>query len=51
MHETKVSIYWREDRSIFFMQYRDPISGNKVRKSTNTNRRREAERLAAKWEQ
>lgn len=32
------------------MQYRDPVTGNKKRKSSGERTKREAERAAAKWE-
>ena len=51
MEEFKVSIYERKDRDGFYMQYRDPVTGRKVRQSTKTSKRREAERKAAKWEE
>jgi integrase len=51
MSKITVSIMWREDRQRFYMQYRDPESGDKIRQSTDTSNRRQAERAAAKWEQ
>jgi integrase len=38
------------DRPHFTMRYVDPITGRQCARSTGTNVRREAERLAAKWE-
>ncbi len=37
-------------RKSLYMRYRDPVSGQQVTRSTGTNRKREAERIAAKWE-
>ena len=53
MDDIKVSIFKRsgDGRTRFYqMQYRDPVAGRKVSKSTGETRRREAERKAAKWE-
>lgn len=38
------------DRPHFTMRYVDPVTGRQCARSTGTNVRREAERLAAKWE-
>src|SRR4051812_48902018 len=38
------------DRPHFTMRYVDPITGRQCARSTGTNVKREAERLAAKWE-
>lgn len=45
-----VQIIKRTDRKFFTMRYRDPIRGDWVARSTKTNKRRDAERAAAKWE-
>jgi hypothetical protein len=37
-------------RKNLYMRYLDPVTGKQVPKSTGTNKRREAERIAAKWE-
>ena len=53
MDDIKVSIFKRNGagRSRFYhMQYRDPVAGRKISKSSGETRRREAERAAAKWE-
>ena len=51
MSEIKVSIYKRSAESPFYhLQYRDPISGRKRRKSSGCKTKRDAERAAAKWE-
>ena len=46
----KASVFRKEGRKFLYMQYRDPDSGDKVCKSTKQIKRREAERVAAKWE-
>ena len=46
----RVSIFRRKDRELFEMQYRHPVTGQKVRRSTGRRVRRDAERVAAKWE-
>ncbi len=48
--EITISLFKKPDSDIYHMQYRDPITGNKRRKTTGTNKKREAERLAGKWE-
>lgn len=50
MHEYKVSIFRREGQSIFYMQYRDPHTGQKVARTTGKDKKREAERVAGDWE-
>lgn len=47
----KVSLFRRSGEAVWRMQYRDQSTGNKVRRSCGTSKRREAERMAAKWEQ
>ena len=37
-------------RKSLYMRYTDPVTGKQVTKSTGTHRRKEAERLAHKWE-
>jgi integrase len=46
----KVSVLFRKARNKYFLQYRDPISGSKVTRATDTRQRREADRLAAVWQ-
>lgn len=46
-----VSVTQRSGRPGFYMQYRDTVSGNKVRRSCNTKDRRKAERMAGKWQE
>jgi len=48
--EIRVSVFRRSGRRFWYMQYRDPVTGDKVVQSTKTTKRREAERKAAKWE-
>jgi integrase len=48
MDEIKISLLKRGDT--YYMQYRDPVSGRKVRKSTGVGKKREAERIAGQWE-
>jgi len=48
MSEIKISLFKRGN--FYHMQYRDPVSGVKVRKSTGTSKKREAERIAGQWE-
>lgn len=52
MHETdiKVTVVKRPDRRFFTMRFEDPITGEAVSRSSKTNKRRDAERLAAQWE-
>ena len=49
-NEINVTIVKYEDRKYFLMRYVDPITGKRVFRSTRTAIRREAERVAAKWE-
>ncbi len=46
----KVTVVSYPDRKFLMMRYRDPITRKHVAKSTGTTNRREAEKLAAKWE-
>ena len=48
--EIKISIFKRAGSDVYQMQYRDPVTGSKIRKSTKTNKKREAERLGALWQ-
>ena len=50
MNEIRVSIFKRVDRDVYYMQYRDPVTGHKVRRGTGEVKRRDAEREAGKWE-
>lgn len=56
MNEIKVSVVEFSSRKYYMMQYRDPITGRKVTRSTKverTGRKRErtaAEKVAGKWE-
>jgi hypothetical protein len=38
------------DRKMLAMRYRDPVTGKQVARSTGETRRKEADRVAAKWE-
>jgi len=49
-YDIKVIVLKRADRRFYTMRYEDPITGEPVARSTKTTKRREAERLAAKWE-
>ena len=46
----KVIVVKYPDRRYLMMRYVDPITGKQVPRSTRTTVRREAERIAAKWE-
>ncbi len=46
----KVSLFRKPGNRIWHLQYRDPETGYKRRKSSGTTNKREAERLAGKWE-
>lgn len=50
MNEIKVSIFRRAGTKTYLMQYRDPETGNKTRKSSEQTDKRKAERAAANWE-
>ena len=49
-YEIKVLVVKRPDRRFLTMRYVDPITGESFSRSTKTNKRRDAERTAAKWE-
>lgn len=46
----KVNVVKYPDRRYLMMRYVDPITGKQMARSTGTTVRREAERIAAKWE-
>ena len=48
--QIKVHVVKFADRANLMMRYTDPISGKQVARSTGTSRKRDAERVAAKWE-
>ncbi len=50
MDQFKVNVIKFNDRKFLQMVYLDPMNGRKVTKSTGTTIRREAEKVAAKWE-
>lgn len=50
MDEIKVYVVKYADRDNFAMKYTDPLTGQNVRRSTGTSKRKEAEKIAAKWE-
>lgn len=50
MHEIKVSVLQRPGQKSYYLQYRDPLTGRKVRKTAKATTRRGAERAAATWE-
>ncbi|MFG0332540.1 MAG: hypothetical protein ACF8TS_04175, partial [Maioricimonas sp. JB049] len=37
-------------RASLYMRYVDPVTGKQKTRSTGTNKRKQAERIAAKWE-
>lgn len=49
-NEIKVTVSKFADRPYFVMRYTDPVTGKRHSRSTNATTRREAERVAAKWE-
>lgn len=49
-YRPKVVVVRYPDRPNFMMRYADPVTGRQRAKSTRTKVRREAERMAAKWE-
>ena len=49
--EIKVVVVKYPDRKFLMMRYTDPITGKQKARSTGTTVRREADRIAAKWEQ
>jgi hypothetical protein len=48
--EITVCVITVKDRPNLYMRYRDPISGRSEVKSAGMRNRREAEKVAAKWE-
>jgi len=48
--EIKVYVVKFQDRDNYAMKYIDPMTGKNVRRSTGTTKRKEAEKIAAKWE-
>ena len=50
MHEIQVNIVSRNNRPHFYMRYKDPVTGKQPERSTGKSNRREAEKVAAKWE-
>jgi hypothetical protein len=50
LKRTRVTLLRLEGRAAFYMQYRDPSTGKKIRKSTNTSIRIDAIDEARKWE-
>jgi hypothetical protein len=48
--DIKVLVVRYKDRPHFTMRYVDPTTGRQCARSTGTNVRREAERIAGKWE-
>ncbi len=50
MTEIKVYVVKFHDRDNFVMKYNDPHTGQNVRRSTGTTKRKEADKVAAKWE-
>ena len=49
-YRPKVAVVRFSDRPHFVMRYADPVTGRQRARSTHTRVRREAERIAAKWE-
>ena len=50
MKDIRVTVFSNIGRKNLRMSYRDPGTGNPTTRSTGTTKRREAERIAAKWE-
>jgi integrase len=50
-NEIKVAVVKYPDRKYLMMRYTDPITGKQKARSTGSTNHREAERIAAKWEQ
>ena len=50
MNEIKVYVVKFQDRDNYAMKYTDPETGRNVRRSTGTSKRKEADKIAAKWE-
>lgn len=50
MTEIKVKVTKSADRKALVAYYDDPVSGKRIKRSTGTERRKEAEKFAAKWE-
>ena len=50
MEDIKVYVVKFQDRYNFAMKYTAPHTGQNVRRSTGTTKRKEAEKIAAKWE-
>ena len=48
--EIKVYVVKYQDRYNYAMKYTDPGTGQNVRRSTGTSKKREADKIAAKWE-
>ena len=48
--EIRVHVVKYPDRVNLVMRYDDPLTGKQVTRSSRTTRKREAERVAAKWE-
>lgn len=48
--EIRVHVVKQNDRKNLYMRYVDPETGEHVKRSTGTHKKREAERSAAKWE-
>ena len=49
-NEITVLVVEYPDRKNLMMRYKEPATGKHIARSTGTNKRREAERIAAKWE-
>ena len=50
MNDIKVYVVKFQDRDNYAMKYTDPETGQNVRRSTGTTKRKEADKVAAKWE-
>jgi integrase len=48
--EIKVHVVQEKDRANLTMRYRDPVTGQQVKRSAGTPKRKEAQKRAAKWE-
>ena len=48
--EIRVHVVKYNTRRNLVMRYRDPVKHKQVARTTGTSRKRDAERIAAKWE-
>ena len=48
--EIRVYVIAKKGKKSLYMRYKDPVTGRQTARSTGAQRRKEAERIAAKWE-